>query len=103
MGRASNEVASLMRATRPSPISTLPPPIETESLAVSPDDLRRLNDGERFAPVAPDVGKNYPYEAVAFLQADPGTRVLQDIELVASCEVLKNEALSGSKHRAEQV
>jgi hypothetical protein len=40
--------------------------------------------------------------AVAFLQADPGSRALQEIELVAQSEVLKGEALSGSKYRAEQ-
>ena len=58
---------------------------------------------KRFAPVPPDAGKHDPYETVAFLQADPGSRALQDIELVAQSEVLKGEALSGSKSRAEQV
>jgi hypothetical protein len=92
-----------MRGTRPSPISTLPSPIETEPLAVPAEDRLGLNDGERFAPVPPDAGKNDPNEAIALLQADPRTRALEDIELVAQSEVLKGEALSGSKYRAEQV
>ena len=103
VGDAPDEVSDLMRSTRPPPASALPPPIETEPLAVPPDDRLGLNNGERFAPVPPDAGKHDPYEAVAFLQADPGSRALQDIELVAQSEVLKGEALSGSKYRPEQV
>lgn len=39
---------------------------------------------------------------VAFLQADPGSRASQHIELVAQREVLKVEALSRSEYPAEQ-
>ena len=82
VGHAPDEIADLMRGTRPSPVSALPPPIEAESLAVPRDDRFGTNDGEGMTPVLPDVGKHDPYEAVAFLQADPGSRALQDIELV---------------------
>ncbi len=63
-----------------------------------PDDRLGLNDGEGFAPVPPDAGKNDPYEAVAFPQADPGSGALQDIELVAQSEVLEGgiEIASGA-------
>ena len=55
VSHAPDEVADLVRGTRPSPISTLPPPIEAESLTVPSDDRLGANDGERFAPVAPDA------------------------------------------------
>jgi hypothetical protein len=67
------------------------------------DDRVRLNDCERTAPVPPDAGTDDPYDAVAFLQADPGARALQHIELVTKSEILEGKALSGSKCRAEQV
>jgi hypothetical protein len=47
--------------------------------------------------------RHRPDEAVAFHQADPGSRALQDMELVAQSEVLEGGALSGSTRRAEQV
>ena len=102
-GHAPDEVADLRRAARPPAVSTLPPPIVAESLAVPSDDSFGTNNGERIAPVLPDAGKHDQYEAVAFLQADPGSEALQDIELMTQSEVLKGEALSGSKYRAEQV
>jgi hypothetical protein len=100
---APDEVADLLGGPRSSSTSTLPSPIETKPLAVPLEDRLGLNNGERFAPVPPDAGEHDPYEAVAFLQADPGTRALQHMELVAKSEVLKGEALSGPKYRAKQV
>ena len=66
------------------------------------DDRLGANDGERFSPVPPDSGKNDPDEAVAILEADPGSRALQDIELVVQREVLKHQGVLGSKYQAEQ-
>jgi len=103
VGHAPDEVADLMGGARPSAMSTLPSPKETEALAVPPDDRLGLNNRERVAPVPPDAGKHDPEEAVSSPQADPGSRALQDIELVVQSDVLKGEALSGSKYRAEQV
>ena len=84
-------------------VSALPPPVETEPLAVPPDHRFRLNNDEGTTPVLPDAGEDHPEEAIAFLQADPGPRALQDMELVPQGEILEGEAMSGSKCRAEQV
>ena len=80
-----------------------PLPIEAEPLAVPPDDRLGLNNCEGMTPVLPDAGQHDPSETVASLQADPGSRALQDRELVAQREVLKGEALAGAKYRPEQV
>ena len=66
-------------------------------MAVPADDSLGLYDGERITPVLPDAGKNDPQKAVAILEANPGSRALQDMELVARSEVLEGEALPGSK------
>ncbi len=100
-GHALDEVADLLRSPRPSPNSALPSPIEPKSLAVPADDSLGLYDRERFTPVPQDAGKNDPEKAVAILEANTGSRALQDMELMAQSEVLEGEALSGSKPRSE--
>ena len=101
VGYAPDEIADLVGGAWPSSMSTLPSPIETKALAVPPDDRLGLNNREWLAPVPPDAGKHDPEEAVAILQADPGSRALQDIELVVQSEILKGKATSGSEERFE--
>ena len=74
--------------TRP-PGSALPSPVQTEPSPVPSDDGLGLDEGQRLSPVGPDSGQNDPQGSVSVRQAGSFRVPLEDIELMAECEVLQ--------------
>jgi hypothetical protein len=59
---------------------------------VPSDDRFGLNDGQRLPPANPEPGQQHPKEAISLPEARFLGSSLEDIELVAKCEILDGES-----------
>ena len=86
-GAQSPSTSRLLR--RSAQATTLRAPVESEALAVPPDDGLRLDDDERLTPAGPDARENHPESAIK--DGEPWTALVsspQDAELMTEGQIL---------------
>ena len=71
--------------------STLPGPVQPETLPVPSNDCLGLYHGQATGPVLPEPGQQHPEESVALSQAGTLDRALQDCDLLPKGEILKGQ------------
>src|SRR5215472_19126872 len=79
-----------------------PGPEEPKALAMPRDDGLRPDDGQRRAPVWPNVRQDDPQTTIGRRQARPWDGAFQDVELVAEGDVLQFQCDAGAERQTEK-